>query len=504
MPFLNDNNGEYAVDLRSAPGGGTRRCQLIWGDFLQDTGNRSGDYAEVRARARMGWIPTECISNDGLLEFYIIDVGQGDGVLVRTPDDHWHLIDAGVTNSRQMTGKGAANFIRWKFQKDLQSPARLRNVIMSHPDFDHYGGMINLLSGDLEDGRAAFDVAVDNFYHGGMGRFDATAPLGTFVSGQVDPFPIGGFGIRRRDSYITELLDDHASFSGPAHPFSTSFSDLADLVVHQTGNAQRLAILGDQLGWLPGYADADNVRGPQNTQLSVRLLGPILEEATDENGNRHIGMRRLRSDSKTRNGHSVILRFDYGNARILMTGDLNEESQRLLMSYLPPAEFEADVVKGCHHGSEDVHLGFLEAMAGRSTVISSGDNEDYAHPRPSIIGASSYNGRPSLSADGDFLPPLLYSTELARSVKLTRVERVRVDHDEDPDTRMRSYPRDRAQVQPRNARYRDFSNTPVATDLVYGLVNVRTDGQHIMCATLEERGNEFDIKVFQAGVAPQQ
>jgi CRP-like cAMP-binding protein len=45
-----------------------------------------------------------------------------------------------------------------------------------------------------------------------------------------------------------------------------------------------------------------------------------------------------------------------------------------------------------------------------------------------------------------------------------------------------------------------FGETPVATDLVYGLVNIRTDGQYILCGTMIEKGDDFDIKVFQAGV----
>jgi hypothetical protein len=34
-------------------------------------------------------------------------------------------------------------------------------------------------------------------------------------------------------------------------------------------------------------------------------------------------------------------------------------------------------------------------------------------------------------------------------------------------------------------------------DLVYGLVNVRTDGKEILCATLEEKGDDFDVKVLR-------
>jgi hypothetical protein len=32
------------------------------------------------------------------------------------------------------------------------------------------------------------------------------------------------------------------------------------------------------------------------------------------------------------------------------------------------------------------------------------------------------------------------------------------------------------------------------------LVNIRTDGQLILCATMLEKGNDFDVKIFRAGV----
>ena len=38
------------------------------------------------------------------------------------------------------------------------------------------------------------------------------------------------------------------------------------------------------------------------------------------------------------------------------------------------------------------------------------------------------------------------------------------------------------------------------TSLVYGLVNIRTDGEHVLMATMEEKGTDFDVKVFRAGV----
>jgi hypothetical protein len=43
------------------------------------------------------------------------------------------------------------------------------------------------------------------------------------------------------------------------------------------------------------------------------------------------------------------------------------------------------------------------------TVLSSGDNEPYSHPRPDALGALGKHGRG--------LRPLIFSTELARSAK---------------------------------------------------------------------------------------
>lgn len=501
MPFLNDCDGDFTVKMRTEPGDGDPVHSLIWGDPLTATGNIDGDFSEVRARSRSGWIPTDFIGTDGLLEFYIIDVGQGDSVLIRTPDDQWHVIDGGHSNSRQMTRKGAANFIRWKFLRDLRrNRVDLATVTLSHPDLDHFGGFLNLLSGDLEDGRGPLDVRIGTFFHSGMGRFRNGAPLGNFGRGRCAPFPIGGFGIRRTDSYITELLSDRASFSSPARPFTDDFQELAALVGTSVDSAVAINSLNGQPAFLPGYAPSDGVQGPGATPLAIRVLGPIIEDFVDEDDNQQrLGLRRLASDSKTRNGHSVTYRFDYGHARVLMTGDLNGESQRLLLSYVDADEFAADVAKGCHHGSEDVDMRFLQAIKARATVISSGDNESFSHPRPVVIGGSAFHGRALQLTDGDESPPLLYSTELARSVRLKPVDRVRVDPEQDGSFQS-SVPAAGAEIRPTGETFRTARTLPVSTNLVYGLVNIRTDGTRILCATLEEVGSTFDLKVFEAGV----
>jgi beta-lactamase superfamily II metal-dependent hydrolase len=483
---------------------GERLATLLWGDPVRVL-DVQGARTHVKARRQDGWIDTADLGDTSLLEIYVIDVGQGDGVLFKTPDGKWHLIDAGVSNGEQMLKKGVSNFLHWKFIEEIGGDSvALESVIVTHPDFDHYGGLVDVFAGqtyepDISTGeqkpQKAFDITVENLYHSGLAKFAKAPTLGARVAGTVAPFPQGGHGVQPGGQFITEMLDDQASFQAPPRALSKSFAEFARLAAQVPRHVRRLSYLD---GHLPGY-------GPGQNAATIRVLGPVLETFAGQSG-----LRVLDSDSRTVNGHSVVLRLDYGQARILLTGDLNAGSQALLLSYHPAGEFAVDVAKSCHHGSEDVNIEFLKAIKARATVISSGDSEDYAHPRPLVVGAAGMYGRAAKSTQGATLPPLVYSTELSRSHLLRNV--VGAQHFTDPQDRkkfeqlpvrdLKLVPelteQEQGEKQPPRPRW--LAYCPVATRFVYGLVNVRTDGQLIMCATMLEKGNDFDVKVFRAGV----
>jgi beta-lactamase superfamily II metal-dependent hydrolase len=459
-----------------------RSTTLIWGDPCHVLEAPAAGKVRVRARGQEGVVAEDDLSDTGLLEIYVIDVGQGDGILMRTPDDRWHMIDAGVANEQQMLRRGAPNFLRWKFREDLRRDrVSLENVVLSHADFDHYGGFIDILSGRL--GSETLPVEVANLYHPGIGRFAAAPKLGASVPGRVAPFPRGERGIRRNGDFITELLSGKTSFRKPPRAFTQPFAAFTRAAANTAGRIRRLSAEDE---FLPGYESGD---------LVIRVLGPVQEQLED--GSR--GLRVLGSESITVNGHSIVLRLEYHQARILLTGDLNTKSQQLLLSYVPETAFAADVVKACHHGAEDIDPAFSKALQARATVISSGDNESHSHPRPLVLGASGRYGRESRGQKGETLPPLVYSTELARSVALAHAFEVRVPVPAPGETDFAALG---SSVRAERGVFESFRRTPISTGLVYGLVNVRTDGKHVLCATLEENGRDFDTKIFEAGVSP--
>lgn len=486
--------GEKGATLSVPVGSKTKKYELLWGDLCHER-SKAGGVSSVIARGREGTVPSSALTADPkLLEIYVIDVGQGDGLLMKTPDNKWHMLDGGRPAEDQMTQKTAANFVRWKFEEDLRKrKVSLENVILTHPDLDHYGGLTDLLGGVLprpgNDTPWTFDVAVENFWHNGVGRFVGSPELGTTTGGTTDPLPIDGFGVKTEGKFITQMINGKGDFRDPPREFRKMFGELA-VQVGKVPNKVRALSRDDE--FLPGYSPADG-------DTVIHVLGPIVERF----GSGKKGLRWLSGLGETSNGHSIVLRVDMGNARILLTGDLNAKSQELLLSYIPESEFAVDVAKGCHHGADDVDLRFVAAMKARATVISSGDNEDYSHPRPGIIGASARYGREGVDLKNHRVPPLVYSTELARSVKLDFVERTRLYDKVKKDTgRLTTRYVDVNHTKSGCRGWRNLSRIPISLDLVYGLVNVRTDGDKILLATLEESGTDFDKRWIRAGVGP--
>ena len=465
---------------------------LLWGDRVEVFGT-VGSMTEVRARSRnrRGFVETAALGGAALLEFYFIDVGQGDGILIVTPDRRHILIDGGYPRLKQNTGKSAADFVDWKFFEDYAvDTVALDAIICSHNDEDHYGGLTDLLD-VATAAQAELDcsgITVERFYHAGLSWWRNTA--GKRVLGETRQ--VGS------NSYFVELLDDRASAQAGLDGTSPKelqgawrkFIEAAFAATTAGGQPTPFMRLSQNTGMLPGF-DSGPVR--------IAVLGP-LETQTPAGP----GLRKLASTtSKNTNGHSVLLRVDYGSARVLLTGDLNKNSQRILLEAYSGHEtvFLSDVAKSCHHGSDDVSFEFLAAMKPAITVISSGDAEGHDHPRPAIVGASGVTGYLTVK-DDEILTPLIYSTELARSVSLGDPFKL-VSGPAGSPTTLSGAAFDSSTIHFKETKpgalnperkHRRLGHTYVVAGQIYGLVNIRTDGHRILSATMNEGDGSWQIK----------
>jgi len=230
--------------------------------------------------------------------------------------------------------------------------------------------------------------------------------------------------------------------------------------------------------------------------FSIKVLAPI---EIEHNGKP--AYEKLGDNSQNTNGHSIILRIDYKSVKILLTGDLNSASQKRILSFYENNESElaCDIAKSCHHGSDDCSFEFLTHLSAGASIISSGDAEGHCHPRPTIVAASGLTGHKTIRED-KIITPLIYSTEIARSYKLGKIEHLTIKNTNekiDNNTQMDvTYKETNAGDLKPATKTKSFWDKKIVGGIIYGLVNVRTDGKKILCATMSEKGNDWDIKTF--------
>ena len=91
---------------------------------------------------------------------------------------------------------------------------------------------------------------------------------------------------------------------------------------------------------------------------------------------------------ETTNEESEVLIMDYGNCRMLFTGDMEERGEEELLKRPGEKQMLADVnvLKVAHHGSKySSGEAFLDAIKPRWAVVSYGAGNSYGHPHKEVL-----------------------------------------------------------------------------------------------------------------------
>lgn len=248
---------------------------------------------------------------DGRLRLAILDVGQGDAILVQGDHGARLLVDTGPDPDRLLTLLDE-RLPPWDRRLDL--------VLLTHPHEDHVAGAALLLE------RYRVAALAEPGMHG------------------------DGPGYR---AYARSLA--------------------------ASGGSSRTLGRGDRL-----HLDEAEILVRWPPRGSVPLEPP--------------------DDGKAMNNSSIVLDLRFGERRILLTGDAEEEidGQLLTAGLEPPGAAPIDVLKVAHHGSRTATTaGLLAALHPRIAVISVGRRNDYGHPNPALLGRLAAVGARVLRTDLD-------------------------------------------------------------------------------------------------------
>ncbi|KJS13627.1 MAG: hypothetical protein VR78_11120 [Hoeflea sp. BRH_c9] len=415
---------------------GKKFRQVLWGDWLSLADDADLQPKGLKNNSKWVWvrwawgdpdpakrqllkIKREFTSSARPLEIIFVDVGIGDGAVLISPEretaegepaeageERILVIDAGKEDHMR-------KFLDGRF-KAYREGFNFHAAILSHPDSDHYNGFGRILSTEK--------ITFKRLYHNGIVELNSDKGLSRLGGTRSGP---GGV-----TDYLQKIVPDDATMRSLFAPSENRKNRYASVIGKgiAKNNVGEFRMLGVNLGakedgrtWLPEFAPSS--RRP----YTIEVLGPWVEYPF---GPDNPSLRVFDKDlGKTKNGHSVLLRLQFGHFSVFFGGDLNRPAEMfLLQQYAGLAEWpsskaerdamveaatqrlSSDVMKSCHHGSSDVTDEFIRAVRPAAFVISSGDQDaNYVHPRPDLLGRLGKLGL------GD--SPVLLSTELQRSTR---------------------------------------------------------------------------------------
>src|SRR6185503_2767007 len=201
MPFLDDD----IVDLRLDDG---KTFQLYWGDEVDIVAQGTKD-VRVKVKGLNGTIAQGRIAKkckfraERLLRLSMIDVQQGDGLILETPGDKTIFIDGG---DNQLFARHAA--ARFRGTTDAK-PLIVDLMLVTHGDADHFDGLNELKKSEADTRPAKrIFVAPKRYYHNGIVKRPGKKPDGKT---RKETEMLGGTTAVGGVTVITGLVDDPAS-----------------------------------------------------------------------------------------------------------------------------------------------------------------------------------------------------------------------------------------------------------------------------------------------------
>lgn len=396
--------------------------------------------------------------NNQVLKVNFVDVQQGDGAVIESPDGKIVLVDGG---DNQLF----ARYLAARFRETNEAnPKQIDCILVTHGDADHFAGLTKIHESETNsEPRKRLFIAPKRVYHNGLvKRPSKDENKKTIPEKEL----LGPTKVIDGTTILTGLVD--SLLDVPDEEMNLPFRQWKGALT--TWN-DRSEIEFRRLSF--GEDDAFDFFNGDGLEISV--LGPFLTEKGNVTGLKflgnppkgpRIGHESLDlgeegfkgfSASHTINGHSIVFRLRYGGFSFLFSGDLNDEASRILARKHQKGEINlrSEVFKVPHHGSADFSGAFLQMVSPIISVVSSGDEsakKEYIHPRATLMGALGRHSRVD--------EPLIFVTELVAFFNLEGWARL-TDKKKDE----------------KKGEFFAFSRT------AYGIVKTRTDGSRMLVYT---------------------
>ena len=263
-------------------------------------------------------------------EITMLDVGQGDGVVIRSDSGNVYVSDCG-SSSVSMVGKyRLLPFLKHK------GYGKIKGMFISHLDEDHMNGMVELL-----ELAPAEKIEIEYL----------------FLSKRVLE--------AEEDDEVLKEIQDLAKTNGVKVVYLARGDKISDgkmsfLCLYPVGN--------------------DGKREDERIEKDSKII-------QDSSPGGKMEKKKAGSKSENRNNQSMVLLLQYKDFEMLLTGDVEKAGElEIARQEYFGVNRKIDVLKVAHHGSSGSSCEeLLEVLHPKLSLISCGKNNSYGHPHAETL-----------------------------------------------------------------------------------------------------------------------
>ena len=184
-------------------------------------------------------------------------------------------------------------------------------------------------------------------------------------------------------AYLKSRGLDRFAYVILSHPHDDHVGN-ADIILREF-QVDRL-ISAESQSTAQAWLDVKNALGEAQSKLATEWIKPLEEDVYWVGKLRIEVIHAPAEDNTGGNEDSLILRLDYGENSLLVTGDAEHETEAHLLESVEKERLCADLLKVAHHGSSgSSSQAFLETVNPAIAVISAGEGNGFGHPHAEVL-----------------------------------------------------------------------------------------------------------------------